>query len=154
MTEPSIYLLQAQANEESAKIAQKDFPEWAIIMYFYAALHLINDYALEVNQIDILKVDEDSKISQHSLRRKYVKDISDYINCKDLQANYNFLFNESLLARYLVNKNDILECSAREYYSQYTDKDFLKIRDKLEQIKIRLEQARKKYKAGKSSKNN
>ncbi|OBQ23059.1 hypothetical protein [Anabaena sp. AL93] len=43
MTEPSIYLLQSEANEESAKIAQKDFPEWAIIMYFYAALHLIND---------------------------------------------------------------------------------------------------------------
>ena len=39
-----------------------------------------------------------------------------------------------------------------EYYSQYTDKDFLKIRDKLEQIKIRLEQAQKKHKAGKSSK--
>jgi hypothetical protein len=111
MTEPSIYLLQSQANEESAKIAQKDFPEWAIIMYFYAALH-----------------------------------------CKDLQANYDFLFNESLLARYLVNRNDILECSAREYYSQYTDKDFLKIRDKLEQIKIRLEQAQKRHKAGKSSK--
>ncbi|MDK2408643.1 hypothetical protein QHH11_02040 [Aphanizomenon sp. PH219] len=152
MTEPSIYLLQAQANEESAKIAQKDFPEWAIIMYFYAALHLINDYALELNQIDLLKVDEDSKISQHSLRREYVKTISNYINCKDLQANYDFLFNESLLARYLVNRNDILECSAREYYSQYTDKDFLKIRDKLEQIKIRLEQAQKKHKAGKSSK--
>ncbi|ALB40268.1 MAG: hypothetical protein HEQ13_20045 [Dolichospermum sp. DEX189] len=55
MTEPSIYLLQSQANEESAKIAQKYFPEWAIIMYFYAALHLINDYALELNQIDLLK---------------------------------------------------------------------------------------------------
>ena len=153
MTEPSIYLLQAKANEESAKMSQKEFPEWAIIMYFYAALHLINDYALEVNQIDILKVDEDSKTSQHYLRRGYVKSISNYINCQDLQASYNFLFNESLLARYLVNKNDILECSAREYYGQYKDKDFLQISDKLEKIKIRLEQARKKYKADESRKN-
>ncbi len=153
MTEPSIYLLQAKANEESAKIAQKDFPEWAIIMYFYAALHLINDYALEVDQTDKLKVNKNSRQeSQHTRTLDYVKDISNYINCQDLQANYNFLFYESLLARYLENKNDILECSAREYYSQYADGDFLKIHNKLEQIKIRLEQARKKHIAGKSSK--
>ena len=47
MTDRSIYFQQAQANEESAKMAQKDSPEWAIIMYFYAALHYVNDYALK-----------------------------------------------------------------------------------------------------------
>ncbi|MFM7368667.1 MAG: hypothetical protein ACKO2Z_12925, partial [Sphaerospermopsis kisseleviana] len=132
MTEPSIYLLQAKANEESAKIAQKDFPEWAIIMYFYAALHLINDYAYERNQLD--------ELEGHSSRRNYVKTIARDTGFKDLIARYDELFGESLLARYLEKEEyngefTELGCTAREHYSKYTVKDFEKIDDKLQIIK-------------------
>ncbi len=41
----SIYEQHARLNEEIAKIAHTEAPEWAIIMYFYAALHWVNDYA-------------------------------------------------------------------------------------------------------------
>jgi hypothetical protein len=143
MTELSIYHLQAKANEESAKIAQEEFPEWAIIMYFYAALHFINDYAYERDELD--------KLQGHSSRRQYVKDIARDIRQRDLIARYDDLFGESLLARYLEKEENNgefteLECTAREHYSKYTEKDWKTISGKLEIIKMRLEQARAYYK--------
>jgi hypothetical protein len=145
MTEPSIYLLQAKINEESAKIAQKEFPEWAIIMYFYAALHFIKDYAYERNDLD--KLEKIGNQSAHLSTINYVNNIAKDIKCYDLIAEYKYLFKESLLARYLENGSDYLECTAREDYSKYTEKDWETIRGKLERIKMRLEQARNAYKA-------
>jgi len=159
MTDLSIYLQQAKANEESAKIAQKDSPEWAIIMYFYAALHYVNDYALNVDQLDSLQekielLGEGEKIeSAHSVMRKYVKEIDYTINAKkELINNYNYLFDESMLARYLVNYEKCLDCSPREHYGKYTDREFKKISDKLEKIKIKLQEALRKYESSKKSK--
>lgn len=140
MPEPNqnIYQLQAEINEKNAELAQKDFPEWAIIMYFYAALHWINDYAYQKNELD--KFNKVEGYSQHGLRRNYVKEIAQRKNCRELYSSYNFLFNESLLARYLENDCECLDCTAKEYYGSYSDKDFKKYSDSLAVIKKRLNQ--------------
>ena len=77
-------------------------------------------------------------------------------------VGFNFIYFESIyerfrelqklsypiyLSRYLENDYDDLECSAREEYSQYTEKDWKTISGKLETIKKRLEQAQNKYKS-------
>ncbi len=132
---PSIYELQARVNEETAKLAHKDFPEWAIIMYFYAALHWINDYAYRNNQLSVL--DKSDGISQHTSRKKYVKEIAYKKGCQDIYENYKFLFDESMLARYLENNDEELDSTSRDFFSNV---DIKKYSDALFIIKKRLKQ--------------
>ena len=102
-------------------------------------------------KIDSLREGEKAE-SAHSVMRKYVKEIDDSINAqRELISNYNFLFNESMLARYLVNYNGCLDCSPREHYGKYTDRDFQKISNKLARIKIKLQEALRKSESSKKS---
>jgi hypothetical protein len=132
MPEDSVYRRQARSNEETAKAARSGFPDWAVIMCFYAALHWINDYALRHGEIDSFDV---SDSSPHSARRKYVKKLARAKRWEDLQDAYEILFRASMTARYLQDLEE-LNCSAREHYKKY-GVDFCF--DCLKTIKNRLE---------------
>ncbi|MTJ10553.1 hypothetical protein [Anabaena sp. UHCC 0204] len=136
MSKQSIYEQQAKLNEEIAKKAQTDSPEWAIIMYFYAALHWVNDYANKRGEIYKLQPTDSNK-SPHRLRLIYVKKISPSKGKEDeLYKNYRFLFEESKVARYLEDGEfNCINMTAKEYYKQCNIKEYI---DSLEIIKKML----------------
>ncbi len=70
----SVYRQQAEFNEQTANAARFGFPDWAVIMCFYAALHWVNDHAFQAGRIQDFSDDEET--SPHKLRRKYVKEIA------------------------------------------------------------------------------
>jgi len=131
----NIYEQPAKLNEDAAKSAHTEAPEWAIIMYFYAALHWINSYAYKRNEIRLLQ-SLDKTLAPHERRRRYVKKISNYTGDDELYISYKFLFDESMIARYLENSE--LECinkTSREYYQERDIKEFV---DSLEILKRAL----------------
>lgn len=131
MTEPSIYRRQAELNEQTARAAQLGFPDWAVIMCFYAALHWVNDYAFRQGDIGEFESDDDSP---HGLRRKYVKRIARSKGWRDLEEAYELLYRASMTARYLRDLED-LNITAREHYATH---DIQFCFDYLEVIKKRL----------------
>jgi hypothetical protein len=102
-------------------------------MYFYAALHWVNNYALKRGEISQLQ-DMSKTTSPHKLRRYYVKRVSRYKGNEDeLYVNYKFLFSESMIARYLEDEEfNCINSNAREYYRECNIKDYI---DSLETIK-------------------
>ncbi|NET57197.1 MAG: hypothetical protein F6K47_13845 [Symploca sp. SIO2E6] len=133
MPKESVYRRQARANEGTAKAARLGFPDWAVIMCFYAALHWINDYALRQGK----KIyDSDvSDSSQHSARRKYVKKLARDNKWGDLQDAYQTLYQASMTARYLEDLEG-KDITAIEHYAKYGVDFAFKC---LEIIKNRLE---------------
>jgi hypothetical protein len=118
MCSPSVYCRQAESNEQTAIAAKKGFPDWAVIMCFYAALHWVNDYAFHQGEIEELEGTGDKDTSQnlHKLRRLYVKKIARINNWRDLEEAYELLFRASMTARYLRGLES-LNRTAREHYS-------------------------------------
>ena len=118
MCSPSVYRRQAESNEQTALAAKKGFPDWAVIMCFYAALHWVNEYAFQQAEIEELEEvgDNDSSQKLHKLRRLYVKKISRINKWRDLEDAYVFLFGVSMTARYLRGLES-LNRTAREHYS-------------------------------------
>lgn len=114
MPDPSVYRRQAELNEKTALAAQTGFPDWAVIMCFYAALHWVNDYAFR--QGDIGEFDDDDT-SPHKLRRHYVQKISRKNKWRDLEEAYELLFRASMTARYLRGLEG-LNRTAREHYTK------------------------------------
>ena len=120
MPNHSIYRRQAEKNENTAIAAQSGFPDWAVIMCFYAALHWVNDYAYCNNEMEELKpefyIDENgNKPSEHGARKKYVRKIARSKKISSLESAYKKLFDESMKARYLQGlEND--NCTAVEHY--------------------------------------
>ncbi|HBL11560.1 MAG TPA: hypothetical protein DD379_09165 [Cyanobacteria bacterium UBA11162] len=114
MLNDNIHLQQAKLNEEAAIENQKSYPEWAIVMCFYAALHYIEYYAVSKQQnIYALYPDSESKkFSQHERRIRYVEDISSDKNSPDLSIAYERLYEASMKARYLKNLNT----TSRRYF--------------------------------------
>lgn len=115
MTSDNVYKRQAEFNEQEAITAQNNCPDWAVIMFFYAALHWINHYAYENNELEALfEKERKSNDSMHKIKRDYVVQIAKNNNFKDLEKAYKYLFNASMTARYLENLDE--DITAREYY--------------------------------------
>ncbi len=129
----SVYQQQAEFNEQTAKAAQSGFPDWAVIMCFYAALHWVNDYAFRQGDIKNFENDGDSD-SPHKRRRMYVKKIAKQNNWKDLEEAYELLYRVSMTARYLEGLEK-QNCTAREHYAK---NDIQFCFEYLEKIKKRL----------------
>ena len=136
MSKQSIYEQQAKLNEENARKAHTESPEWAIIMYFYAALHWVNNYAHKRGEMSQLQ-DTNKTTSPHTLRKRYVKKVSKHKGNEDkLYENYKFLFDESMVARYLEDGEfECINMTSREYYKECNIKDYI---DSLETIKKML----------------
>ncbi|NEP60724.1 MAG: hypothetical protein F6K31_27640 [Symploca sp. SIO2G7] len=133
MPEESVYRRQAKVNEDTANAARLGFPDWAVIMCFYAAIHWINDYAFRQGE----KIDDSdvSDSSPHKARGKYVKKLARAKKWGDLQDAYATLFRASMTARYLKDLEG-KDRTAREHYAIYgVDFAF----DCLKTIKNRLE---------------
>jgi hypothetical protein len=112
----SIYRKQAILNEETAKAARLGFPDWAVVMCFYAALQWVNDYAFRQGKIQEFNVG-DENISPHKLRKTFVKKVARENKWNDLEEAYELLYRASMTARYLrglENQN----CTAREHYAK------------------------------------
>ncbi|BAZ81403.1 hypothetical protein PN497_10975 [Sphaerospermopsis kisseleviana CS-549] len=125
-----IYLEQAKSNEKAARSIEADYPDWAVTMCFYAALHWVEYYAC-VSGFDIhAEYKADDKESLHTSRRKYVDDISQELGNPNLRKAYAYLEQESRKARYLQN----LSTNAKVYYTKnrFTVTDSFQ---KLQQIK-------------------
>jgi len=131
MPNQSVYQRQAECNEKTALAAQSGFPDWAVIMCFYAALHWVNHYALCNGDMKELDEGDDSP---HHIRRKYVKKISRENKWRDLEECYELLFRASMTARYLRGLED-LDRTAREHYATSGVQPYF---DYLDKIKKRL----------------
>jgi hypothetical protein len=136
MCNPTVYRRQAEFNEQTAIAAKQGFPDWAVIMCFYAALHWVNDYAVRQQETQELESSGDNEGSLHTIRRSYVKKISRKNKWRDLEDADVFLFGVSMTARYLRGLEK-LNRTAREHYSH--DKNTVQMCfDALEVIKSRL----------------
>jgi hypothetical protein len=102
------YFNQATFNHEAARSTKKHYPDWAITMCFYTALHMVEYYA-HLKGIDF--GDYEGK-SPHDRRRKYVYDLASELNNRSLIKAYNDLEKESKKSRYLENLNE----TSRDYY--------------------------------------
>jgi hypothetical protein len=132
MESQSVYQRQAEKNEQTADAARSGFPDWAVIMCFYAALHWVNDYAFRNNEMRELEPGfHDDRPSNHEARKRYVKKIARNKRYIDLEKAYKNLFDESMKARYLKGLEDE-ECTATDHYSECGVKFCF---DYLEQIK-------------------
>jgi radical SAM superfamily enzyme len=112
MPNPQIHLEQAEHNESAASSVRQDYPDWAVTMYFYAALHWIERYAL-LKGCNIAR-DYDSGRSKHDSRQQYINQIARDLNNPSLRKAYQNLELDSRKARYLISLNT----KAQTYYSQ------------------------------------
>lgn len=131
MPDPNVYQRQAECNEKTAKAAQSGFPDWAVIMCFYAALHWVNHYAFcngDINEFD------NGDDSPHQLRRKYVQKIARKNKWPDLEKYYELLFQASMTARYLRGLEDLNRTAVAHYSKSGVECYF----DYLDKIKKRL----------------
>jgi hypothetical protein len=122
MVNYNVYRRQAEKNEDTAKAARSGFPDWAVIMCFYAALHWVNDYAFRNNEMINTKPsfycdDNGKKPSEHRAKQNYIKHVARRKNNPKLETAYKNLFDESMKARYLKELEDE-DCTATDYYSE------------------------------------
>ena len=91
------YKEQAKSNEAAALALKEHYPDWAVTMCFYAALHWVNYHAAKTGTITFARA-RDSTL--HNQRRDYVKDFSAETRNRNLQKAYEFLEKESKKSRY------------------------------------------------------
>lgn len=118
MPSRDIHYDQAIHNSELAKelINQEPliYKDWALIIAFYAALHLVEAVMADDN------VHSDKEKSPHSFRRNWVKNSS---LSQRAQKAYLKLYNLSLSLRYLANS----ECKGKNKGNWITDVEAKKI---------------------------
>jgi hypothetical protein len=122
------YLEQAESNERAARNIEDTYPDWAVTMCFYAALHRVEYYACKK------RVDISSKFpekSPHDSRRGYVRQLAKQLNNRTLEKLYNDLENASQKARYLEG---IRYQNAIDYFKAHKS-EVSTYFDKLQQIK-------------------
>ncbi|WP_353930224.1 hypothetical protein WJM97_18285 [Okeanomitos corallinicola TIOX110] len=117
------YLQQAKSNEQAAKSLENTFPDWAVTICFYAALHCVEYYAC-VRGSDIEQ--EYPGKSPHERRRNYVIGLASQLKNRNLRKVYQDLEDESRKARYLQN----LTTNAKVYYTQ----DKFKVRESFQRV--------------------
>lgn len=128
------HLEQAKNNEQAARSIRDSYPDWAVTMCFYAALHLVEYYAC-VNGIDIASQYPLSK-SVHDSRRNYVIDFSYELRNKNLRKVYEDLEEESKVARYMKN----IYINTEKYYN--TKKYYTERKEKVTQSFQNLQQVK------------
>ncbi|MDF5733249.1 MAG: hypothetical protein PUP92_36015 [Rhizonema sp. PD38] len=105
------YLEQAQSNQQAAHSVEKSYPDWAVTMCFYAALHWVEHYAcVEGSNIE----QEYPGRSPHESRRDYVDELARRLRNRNLRNAYEDLEKESRKARYLPGLNT----DAKVYYTE------------------------------------
>ncbi|MBD2516417.1 HEPN domain-containing protein [Nostoc sp. FACHB-973] len=87
------YLEQARSNEEAARSIEKFYPDWAITMCFYAALHWVKYYACQ-------RGDDLESLESHDAHRGYLYDLADERRERELHKLYDHLHGASEKARY------------------------------------------------------
>ncbi|MEI6442912.1 MAG: hypothetical protein WCO29_07245 [Nostocales cyanobacterium ELA583] len=122
------YLEQAKTNEQAARDLEKTYPDWAVTICFYAALHWVEYYACkkgcDINQ-------EYPGPSPHSSRKDYIRELAFELGNRSLRNAYIELESESRKARYLQDINT----SAKLYYTN----NKLKVNQSFQNLqKIRL----------------
>ncbi len=105
------YLEQAKSNEQAARSLEKNHPDWAVTICFYAALHWVEYYAC-VRGSDIEQ--EYPGRSPHESRRDFVDDLARKLGNRNLRNVYEDLEIQSRKARYLQG----LTTDARTYYTK------------------------------------
>lgn len=134
------YIEQAKSNEQAARSIATDYPDWAVTICFYAALHWIEYYAC-VKGDDIGK--QHPARSPHESRWNYVFKLGKQLGNRNLVKTYENLENESRKARYLQDINT----NAKEYYTKGKHKVTQSFQN-LQQIKQLLEEELKKSPKG------
>ncbi len=116
------YLEQAINNEQAARSIKDSYPDWAVTMCFYAALHWVEHYAC-VKGIDIM-TEYSSSNSVHDSRRNYVIDLSHELRNKNLRKVYENLEEESKVAKYMKNIyiNTGKHYDTKKYYTERKEK--------------------------------
>ncbi len=109
------YLEQAKSNEQAARSVVNSYPDWAVTICFYAALHWVEYYAC-INGSDIEQEFEGR--SPHESRRDYVKNLSRQLGNRNLIKVYENLEKESRKARYLED----ISTNAKAYYTKNKSK--------------------------------
>jgi hypothetical protein len=113
MLDASEYRTQAESNEAAAHDVRRNYPDWAVTMCFYSALHWVNYHAAN-GGIDI---DKNSQYpTPHDKRSDYVREIASKIKSRDLRKAYDALFEASMRSRYM---RDIRESAISHY--QFAD---------------------------------
>jgi hypothetical protein len=122
------YLEQSKSNEEAARSIENDYPDWAVTMCFYTALHLVEYYACKKG--DNISSQFQNK-SPHDSRRDYIRQLATKLNNKNVEKLYNSLEEVSRISRYLEG---IKYSSAVDYFKAHKS-DVNKTFDKLQQFK-------------------
>lgn len=107
---PSLHLQQAEHNSEAAHGSRAEYPDWAVTMCFYAAIHYVEAYKV-VDQSRLRIVSKASE-SPHKVRKRFVSNLSARFHDEDLIAAYEFLEEQSHRARYLTG----LSQEARQHF--------------------------------------
>lgn len=119
---------QAESNEKAANSIKNTFPDWAVTMCFYAAIHWVERYA-KINNVDLTKYEisspdtsKDKKVSLHTRRFHYVKDIAYDSGNPDLRKAYETLEKASKTARSLeaIQTNSWLHYSNNSTYVAFS----------------------------------
>ena len=113
-----IHLKQATHNKNAAlKAAQSGYPDWAVTMCFYAALHYVK--ACEAFRADNIYKDYPNGKSQHERTLFYVLDI-DTTPKLSVYAAYETLLEASKISRYL----SCISTSSKHHFLNKTDEYF------------------------------
>lgn len=123
---------QAEYNEEAAVSIRDTYPDWAVTMCFYAALHWVAGYAKD--QGDDLEEKYPGCTSPHDRLFDYVRDLAKTKRDRELEKAYKNLRNESQIARYLYT----ITTNSRYYYSRLKKGEVDKSFENLRIVKQRL----------------
>ena len=96
-----IYLQQANNNEQAARSIENSYPDWAVTMCFYAALHWVEHFACVKGCNIHQEYKKEDHESRHTTRRRYVDDLAEKLGNLNLRKAYTYLEQESRTARYL-----------------------------------------------------
>jgi hypothetical protein len=125
---------QAQYNEEAALSIRDTFPDWAVTMCFYAALHWVEWYAnTRGDDLERLYPKPDFQ-SPHDRLVAYVFDMARARQDRDLSKAYQDLKNASQTARYLTD----IRTNSRLHYSRHNPRGVDNSFNNLEIVKQRL----------------
>lgn len=109
MLDASEYKNQAESNEAVAHYVKKKYPDWAVTMCFYAALHWTNYHAASCGT----DIDGNAQYhTPHERRADYVRNVAYELRNRDLRKAYDALFEASMKSRYMRD----LEESAISHY--------------------------------------
>lgn len=109
---------QAGHNEKAAKGIKNTYPEWAVTMCFYAALHWVEYYAKKSGySIETESVGN----SPHDRRRDYIRDLNDQLTNQNnnLKKSYTWLEQESKKAPYIKGLHQTK--TSHDYYFKNRD---------------------------------